>query len=269
MADLATPWFTAYAVQVLEWDSPILEAIGAYWHYVVKECARIHRSPRAAQKKAVADPATDPGVRHQLVQHNGLFLKYVPEAERTSTMCREAVEQVSEAIQYVPVQTDELCRIALKRNGHNIARIREPTAEQCLLAVTESSAAINDIPAQFRTYELLRAMIQHDGRGIGYVWEEDYEEHPDLFMLAVQQNGLAIQDISDNLLTEELFVAAVAQNPRALQFVPDVLINTPQIHLAGITGHLSRLSVEDAEIQREVADLAQRVAALSARTWSN
>lgn len=229
MVDLASPWFTTYAVHELELTSLVLEAIGAYWQYVVRVT---HPSLVNSINPLTV---TDPGIRLRLIMHDGWNLQHVPMAERTHMMCALAVQQCGRVIQHVP----------------------NPTAEICRLAVINTGRAMGYIPEVFHTYDLLRAMIQHDPLNIKHMSYELQQQYPDLCLMALSMNGWALKDIY-GVPTSEMEITAVTQDPEIVRLVPTL---TVQNLAAAIIGHLSRMP--ESNLRQELTELAHRLAVLA------
>lgn len=207
-------WFTAYAVLELEFSAPILDALGLYCGYIQRQadyrCSKIHRVIAE-----VADPE-DPGIRVVLIARCPWLLEEVPIDERTPSLCEFTVKNCTRALQWVPEQTAELCKTA----------------------VITSDEALEWVQPQFRTHELLHAMVTRHPQSIRHLSYEEQEQYPDLCLSAVSQDGLLLEHVEEDLRTRELCIVAVKENPAAMHYVTD---GDDAIQMACVIGYLSKL----------------------------
>lgn len=155
------------------------------------------------------------------------------------------------AIQYIQNQTPELCLLAVNNNGLAIQYIQNKTPELCLLAVKNNGLAIKFIENQ--TEEICIEAVKHDGTLLKFVKRQseliciESVKHPKFFELdnngiekfnisynilpliknlsneiileAVKHNGLELENVPLNMLTDEIKTEAVKQNGTSLQFI--------------------------------------------------
>jgi Domain of unknown function (DUF4116) len=141
------------------------------------------------------------------IEQDGMALEFVPKDKKTPELCRIAVEQDVEALYYVPDDciTDELCRIAIEQDGMALAHIPEEcrTPELCRLALKQNGRVLCYVPHDLTSPISLEVMIS------------------DLYQIAVEQNGLALEHVPKKYRTPELCRIAVEQNGDALEYVPE------------------------------------------------
>ena len=146
------------------------------------------------------------------VQENANALQYVK--NQTEEICKLAVQQNGYSLKYVKIeQTDELCKLAVQQNGISLRYVKEQTAEICKLAVQQDGFILMHVKNQ--TDELCKLAVQQYGSALYYVKNQTEE----LCKLAVQQNGRALSFVKNK--TEELCKLAVQQNGDALHYVPE------------------------------------------------
>ena len=167
------------------------------------------------------------------VQQNGLALLYVGRRHISSEqtlpydVCLAAVRQNGLALQYVcsSAQTLELQLLAVQQNGlalefvdrYPISREQTLPYDVCVAAVRQNGLALRSVRSiDSQTPELQLLAVQQNGLAVQYVIGE-----PSRFcqISALRQNGLALQYIF-RASAPQLFSAAVRQNGAALQFVP-------------------------------------------------
>ena len=116
-------------------------------------------------------------------------------------LCKLAVQQNGDALQFVKEQTPELCKRAVQQNGGALRYVKEQTHEICELAVQQNGYALKYVQEQ--TPEICKLAVQQNGCALKYVNEQTFE----LCKIAVQQNGCAIQFVSKQ--TDEILKLAV------------------------------------------------------------
>lgn len=99
---------------------------------------------------------------------------------------------------------------------------------QALEAVKKDSFAIQKVPKQFWTLEVLLAAVEHSGSALRYI-DPSYHTH-EICLAAVQNYGRALKYVKSELQTPEICMAAIKQSIFALKYVED---NNLKILLAG------------------------------------
>lgn len=162
-----------------------------------------------------------------------------------------AVNQNFENLRFVPVQTDALCRLALKKNPRlAFPLILAPTEDMCVEAVNLDVRVLDIIPTHLKTRnvwfsalnknalilkdfpfqndDICLATVQRNCRSFEYVENQTDE----ICLAAVRQNGLLLDFV--DFQTPEICLASVKQNGLALQFV-DKDKKTREVCLAAVT----------------------------------
>lgn len=109
------------------------------------------------------------------IKDNPFYLRYVH--NKTDELCKIALEKNGNAIKYVPVQTDELCKIAVQTSGTSIIYVINQTDEICKLALKQSCNAL--FYCKVKTKELCILAVQDDYfdlEVLGYIPDEFIEE---------------------------------------------------------------------------------------------
>nr|QBK87516.1 MAG: protein of unknown function DUF4116 [Marseillevirus LCMAC201] len=153
--------------------------------------------------------------------NGGMMLEYVK--VQTSEICIAAVNKCGRALKYVKVQTSEICIAAVQQDGRALRFVHQQTSEICIAAVNKWGRALKYVKVQ--TSEICIAAVQQDGRALRFV----HQQTPEICLEAVQ-HGRGVR-IEDQQKTQERREAAVQQDGRALQFVHQ---QTPEICLEAV-----------------------------------
>ena len=124
-------------------------------------------------------------------------------------------------LHYIDDKTEELCRLAVKKNGSALQNvpIEFRTPELCRLAVEKDGCALESVPEHMKTPELCRLAVEKDGRALESVPKG--LKTPELCSLAVEKYGCILRCVPEKLKTLELCRIAVASSGFALHYVPD------------------------------------------------
>jgi len=115
------------------------------------------------------------------VKQTGRLLQFV--SIQTSEICLEAVKQNGIALSYVKEQTDEICMVAVKQNGMALLYVNNQTPEICLEAVRQNGISLLNVKEQ--TVEICMEAVRQNGCALEFVKEQT----PELCMETVKQNG--------------------------------------------------------------------------------
>jgi hypothetical protein len=197
-------------------------------------------------------------------------LKHIPENKRTFDFCLAAMEGGG-CISDVPetVMTHDLCMVYLKKklklhkgkrqdnlidlipqsmctpklydeavkvNGWVLEHIpkEKRTPAICMAAVQQNPAMLHAVPNSERNNFLLcKTAVQGCGGRLLFVPKALIIEHPELCMLAVSQDGAALNYVPDSMRDPKICEVAVKQNGLAIQYVPKELL-TPALYLAAV-----------------------------------
>ena len=147
----------------------------------------------------------------QVIELNYVHLQYVK--EQTDDICILAVKRDGSALKYVHKQTEDICKLAVQGNGFMLKYVKEQTNDICTIAVRQYCHALEFVKLQ--TPELCKLAIQGNGSALQYVKEQTEE----LCNMAIQQNGLALKYVTNQ--NEELCILAVQRDVRALKYVKE------------------------------------------------
>ena len=149
----------------------------------------------------------------------------------------DEVETFGGPIQFVEIQTPELCRKAVNSRGEAhgtaIQFIREQTAELCELAVKNDPDALSSVHEQFKTAKLCRLAVEVDGHTIESVPEQLITEELCLIAIQAPDSRFALQVIPKRYHTKKVLLAAVTKFGRAMEYI-DKSRQTPDICEAAI-----------------------------------
>lgn len=139
-------WLAPYAVLELGWDSPIIEAVAAYWRYVKQEVDTWSISGPQALREVINEAEVDIGVRLSLI------LKY-PDLVGHFDVTHERYQEVC-------------MRVLSHHGGGYLWHIKKPTLEMCLTAVRNYPDALREVHEKFLTEEVCRAAVEVSGLAI-------------------------------------------------------------------------------------------------------
>lgn len=186
------------------------------------------------------------------VKRYGIALRHVPAEIQCPEICQAAVTQSAVALEYVLDQTEEICRSAVTQLPSAIGHVLNQKEKICWLALNIDKAAYMHIRAP--TEEMSEFVLRHDGYMIYHVPATANGIIPERFrLLAVQQNGLALQGVPAEQRSLKVCRAAVAQNPAAKEYVPQ----------GDILTMIEETTMEDIDPAR--AELQQRIVKLVSR----
>ena len=83
-----------------------------------------------------------PEIKLEAVQRSGNLLGHIPEKDRTPELCKAAVQNIATALEYVPIQTEEICLAAFKKFWHgsqpvgSLQYVKNQTEAICIAAVS-------------------------------------------------------------------------------------------------------------------------------------
>lgn len=137
---------------------------------------------------------------------------------------RKIIGDCRSILYFVPYRylTEELCRVALSRNGDALQDIPKPllTKELCELAVEHYGEAITVVPRAYCTRKLCNAAVREFGMALGGTPDE--WKDMELARLALSTCPIALQFVPQRLRTDELYLYALRRDPaRVRRMVPD------------------------------------------------
>ena len=158
------------------------------------------------------------------IQKNGSNIKYVHPQYRTKKILFESVKNSCVAMFIIEEKetTPELLIEAIK-GGYHIYRVKaeDRTIEMLFEAVKHKQITLKDIEEKDQTDEIISLALQMDGLSIKYakLRNKTHEDILKFYLIAVQQNGMALRKAPDNVMTDEIMFAAVKQNGLAIMHV--------------------------------------------------
>jgi hypothetical protein len=108
-------------------------------------------------------------------------------------LCTHVLELVPQCIEYVLNPSEELCLIAVKKDGSLLSLIRQPSAVVCLAAVLENPMALRSVPPNKVTEEMCLIAVKQDNYAITYVKSQD----DDICSIAIKYHPKYISQIKN------------------------------------------------------------------------
>jgi len=157
---------------------------------------------------------------NNIVEMNGLLLKYIPDECKTEKICKTAVEK-----QYFYHEYSDFGDYTILQ--HVPDKIK--TYDICKIAVTKNGNALEFVPDKFKTNELKVIAFINNNSFTQFIDKDDYalQSVPDKFKtkelceIAVKKNGNSLKYVPNELKTNKLCEIAVTSRGTALEFVPD------------------------------------------------
>jgi hypothetical protein len=138
---------------------------------------------------------------------------FINDEMMTDELCKLAVQKDGYALKFVKNQTEELFKLAIQHNGGVLQFMKDQTEEICKLAVQQDGWALKYVID--KTEEICKLAVQQYGRALKYVDHQTEE----ICKLAVRHNGFALEYVKEQ--TEELCKLAFQQNGYSLRYVKD------------------------------------------------
>lgn len=130
--------------KIIKWNksaiilTPIIGTIGGVCIYsYIKKSSNIQSTELSEEQHQI---------NIKYVQQNGLFLQFMK--VQTEEMCINAVRQNGMALEFVKEQTSEICLIAVRQNGMALKFVRKQTTEICMEAVKQNWKAFEYVKEQ-------------------------------------------------------------------------------------------------------------------------
>ena len=145
---------------------------------------------------------------------------------------------------------NEICKMVIQQDGLALQYIPTQvwTDELVELAVQENGLALQYIPTQVRRSELVELAVQENGHALQYVQGQHLTEK--VIELAVQENGHALQYVQAQHLTEKIIERGVKSDGIALRYVP-VQARTDKIIKLTVRGNGQALRYVQAQHQTD------------------
>lgn len=197
----ATEWLTHYCVLVLEWDSPIIEALALYWKWV-KDAPNVYkRDPVSFPWEQYQDPVPLMRVAH----FHPECLQWIPYTmqDKYPQLALSIIQRYPNYLHWARCQTAELCLMAMKGRNGKLSSVNLKELDMrgelhqypdiCMAAVQSRGiqlAVVNKQRAALQEYypELCRAAVTRTGIALQYVPADIQEAHPDIVVTALKEN---------------------------------------------------------------------------------
>ena len=149
----------------------------------------------------------------EILKNDSSAINYIK--NQTPELCALAIQLNSYALKYIKNQykTEDICKLAVEKNGNALKYVIDQTKELCALAVQQDPYALEYVNEQFQSEELCISAVSRNGCTIKYVKNQT----PLLCNLAMKENSFSLQYVQDQ--TKELCILAVKKNGYAIQFV--------------------------------------------------
>lgn len=158
------------------------------------------------------------------IHSNSEAVEYLPKDMDIETIRKKAVAQKGSALALISVRTKELCEAAVSNDGLALQFVPENLLSEDLIlkAVTENGKALRFVPENLRTEGICKEAVKSSADALQYVPEDIRDQ--DLCYSAVSRNGLMLRFVPENLRTPEMCISAVTRNALASQYVPENLV---------------------------------------------
>lgn len=117
------------------------------------------------------------------------------------------------ALEYISLQTPDICKFAVRQNGRALEFVKNPNAALHFDAILQTGAALKYVVTQ--TQSQCMQAVKQNGLSLKYVKRQDKS----ICMMAVHNNGMALRYIKEK--TPYICKIAVEQNGHALRFVDE------------------------------------------------
>ena len=151
-------------------------------------------------------------------------VKHLYDAENKMELSELAVSIDGFALEFVETQTKKICEIAVRQNGEAIRFVENRFRNEILDEIAIKSNPLSYIYIKNMTNTMWFYILCKNGLTLDYFLASpnvkiSKKETETLIKIAVQQNGLALQYVSDQ--TDDMCKLAVQENGLALEFVND------------------------------------------------
>jgi len=218
-------------------DEMCIEAIKFNWREIqhvrnqTKEiCLSAIRKNAKALRYINMKYQTEEVCKYATKGRNGVLLKFVK--YQTYGICEQAIQQNPFAIQYVNER--DVPSFSSENEASLTPSVRVPKnqiEELCKLAVQRNGLALRYVKKQYHTYSICCIAVQQNGKAIQYVRYSSFPENliEKLHNMAVRQNGLVLDLISEKYKTYDFCKLAVQENGLALRFVKEQFLTASSL----------------------------------------
>ena len=171
------------------------------------------------------------------VKIDGMNLRNVPDTLQTSEVCLAAINQDSDALQFVKYPSNkltsedykEICKTAIKQNFFTTEYVKYKNIltpldykEICMSAVLESGATLMYIDNHYLSPEDYNEICITAMKN-GGILRDTYVQTPEIIKAAVNYDGYNLENVHNQSMPyedyKEICMLAIKQNPLALKFV--------------------------------------------------
>ena len=114
------------------------------------------------------------------------------------------------------LQTDHLCKLALKQNGDALKDIYNKSYENCLIAVKNKASAFAYVPKEHHSSEIKKIALSKSGNLIKHVENPTQEDYAN----AMKSNNYHIENVPEEYHNEELYLYELTNNPSYVLKIP-------------------------------------------------
>jgi len=157
----------------------------------------------------------------QLLEHHRGILEYIPEEFHTAELCMLAVKRSGYNLAHIKNKTTELCRIACEGPGIFLHLVPNEflTYQLCLETVIKQSKEcdiLQDVPEEYHTYELTKIAVTNRYTNIRFIKNPSYE----LVQIAFNQSVKAVYHLPKEYRTYEAYFNALQHDISDLSCFP-------------------------------------------------
>lgn len=135
------------------------------------------------------------------------YIAYLSPTDR----CLEEVRQDGRALQYIPIQTEEICICAVSHIPEMLYMVKKQTRHICMEAVKRNGMMLRCV--KHKTLDLCQVAVKNTPDALEFCTKQTEE----MCRMAVRQNGLALRCVKHQ--TEVVCAIALQQNKRAIKYV--------------------------------------------------
>ena len=114
----------------------------------------------------------------------------------------------------------------LEDNPFAAMLVAEYYPEHRLLALSIDGRGLIRLPKKEQSFEEIEAAVIQNGYAIRYASKRILKRHPDLYRVAINSNGAALEFVPEEYRYEGIYEDALRSNGEAIAFFPDELITS-------------------------------------------
>lgn len=128
----------------------------------------------------------------------------------------EAVKQNGWNLEKIKDPSEEMCLIALRSVGNVLQYIKNPTREMCLIAVTKSGSTLQLVKKQDK--EICLAAVTNYGEALEYVKKQTQK----IIVAAIEQDADALNYINEKFINERFLKLLIRMNSNVILKLDDI-----------------------------------------------